>query len=299
MKKKIPIPFMKMQGAGNDFIVIDNRVAGLTPEELAAAARRLCLRRTSIGADALMALDEARGDADFRMIFYNADGTEAEMCGNGARCIARYAYEKEVAGGDMTIETVAGTVRAQRITERSYRVALPDQATLTGPHTLEVGAVASLMEAGSGDVGALEYRYVELGDPGIPHAVVVLADLDEPDVWTAERLTALGRFIRNSDVFPKGANVNFCKVLAPDEILLRTYERGVEGITDACGTGAGSTALALRATGLLAADDVKVRVPGGTLEIGITKDAAGRHLTLTGDTNIVAEGTVLDEDLQL
>jgi diaminopimelate epimerase len=285
------IPFAKMQGAGNDFIVVDNRTLGWTSADFAAAARRLCLRRASIGADALMALDSARKGADFRMVFFNADGTEAEMCGNGARCIARYAFEKGVAGAEMTFETVAGLVRAQRISERSYRVALPDPAVLTGPRHLAADV--------AGEEVALEYWYVELGDPGIPHAVVPLADLDAPDAWDAERLTALGRVIRRHDDFPKGANVNFCKVLAPGSVLLRTYERGVEAITDACGTGAGSTALALRSAGQLAADDVKVRVPGGTLEIGLTEDTAGRHLTLTGDTVFIATGFILDEDLEI
>ena len=115
------LPFTKMQGAGNDFIVINNMELGIDPARFPAIARRVCTPRLSLGGDALMVADRPETGGDLRMRFYNSDGTEGEMCGNGARCLARYAYEKGLSGDTMTIETVAGPVYGWRLSQREYK----------------------------------------------------------------------------------------------------------------------------------------------------------------------------------
>ena len=275
--------FHKMQGAGNDFIIINNMQLGLPVEKLPALAARVCTRRLSLGGDALMAVDNPTGGGDFKMRFYNADGSEGEMCGNGARCIARYAYEEKLAGEEMVIETLAGDVQAWRLEKRLYKIRLND------PTTVDTGGS---VEADGQSYGC---DYVELGDPGIPHAVVLLENLDTtPD----DDLRRLGREIRYHGRFAKGANVNFCKVLNSDTVLLKTYERGVEDLTLACGTGSGSTVTALKKRGLITAEQVRLMVPGGELFIETAEDESGHaRLYLIGDTNRVAEGEITDEDL--
>lgn len=277
--------FTKMQGAGNDFIVIDNKVLKLPLDRLPGMARRLCTRRISIGGDALMAADFPEQGGDFRMRFYNPDGTVAEMCGNGARCIARYAYERGFARAHMTIETVAGPVQAWRQDRRSYKI------KLNAPGTLELHRPVEAQ-------GRIwDCAYVELGNPGIPHAVVHYPGLADA---VEDELRALGRTLRFHSAFPKGANVNFYDVVSGGNVVEKTYERGVEDFTLACGTGSGSTAAVLTLLGKLPGPTVHLSVPGGDLWIEVEQTQARiTGLYLVGDTNIVAEGEIMDEDLVL
>jgi diaminopimelate epimerase len=273
------IPFSKMQGAGNDFIVLNNIELRYTGAQLSQLAKQLCQRKLSIGADAVMAVDTAEAGGDFRMRFYNADGTEAEMCGNGARCIARFAYEGGLAQAEMTIETVAGPVKAWRLNKRLYRI------LLNHPSLVEQELVLPLA-----DGTAMKANYVELGHPGLPHAVVEIQNLAD---YPLADLRLLGRELRFHRQFPKGANVNFYDVQADGQILLRTYERGVEDITLACGTGSGATALIATLKKQVKQQPVVLNELGGILKVEVTPE---HDLYLIGDTNRVTEGFATDED---
>ena len=275
--------FWKMNGAGNDFIVINNMKEKIPAEKLSGAVKTLCERHLSIGADGFMVV-EASEKADFKMLFYNSDGSMGEMCGNGARCICRYGYENGLAGETQTVETTAGIVTGHRIDKRLYQVRLNDPS-IVERRDIEV------------DGKTYECFYVELGNPGIPHAVVPIANLR--DYPTAE-LFDLGRKMRYHPAFPKGANVNFYEIVGADHIYERTYERGVEDFTYACGTGTGSMVTVLTLRGKVSGHGVRVDMNGGRLVIDV--DRTDRHINnlyLTGPTNIVCKGEVTDEDLIL
>lgn len=274
------IPFNKMQGAGNDFIVVNNLELGLTGEQLSQLAKQTCERRVSVGADTLIAIEAAKNGGDFYARYYNSDGSEAEMCGNGARCVARFAYETGLALEEMVIESIAGDVPAQRLSERIYRVQLNSPAVFKQDIVLQV------------EGREITVDYVELGNPGIPHLVVHYPDLAMTQL---ETILDLGRELRNHPAFEKGANVNFYDLLRDRHVVERTYERGVEDFTLACGTGTGSTAYVLNKKGLTPDNPVKVEVLGGQLQVNVE----GENLFLIGDTNRVVEGTIIDENLNL
>ena len=275
--------FWKMNGAGNDFLILDNRKEKLPKERFPRLARTLCERHLSLGADGLMIVEEPLSGGDLRMVFYNPDGTEGEMCGNGARCLCRYAYENVLSGPRQVLETKAGSVTGTRITARDYRIALPLPSVIVPELPLEIGGVR------------YPCAYVELGDPGIPHAVVPVPALAS---FPEEDLRRLGRAIRTHPAFPKGANVNFYELTGPDEILEKTYERGVEDFTYACGTGTGSLAAVLSLNGTVSGRGVRVRMRGGELILDVGLEAgAVSSLLLTGPTNIVAKGLITDESL--
>ncbi|MGN0680805.1 MAG: diaminopimelate epimerase [Candidatus Fimisoma sp.] len=275
--------FWKMNGAGNDFIIINNMDRSIAEDRWPYIARTLCQRHMSIGADGMMVVTESTGDADYRMMFFNSDGSMGEMCGNGARCIARYGYENGLAGEVQKIETTAGIIYGQRIDKRMYRVRLNDPSVII-PH-MKI------------DVDGREYEcaYVELGDPGLPHVAVPVINLREYD---ESELFRLGRKIRNHPEFTKGANVNFYEITGPDRIYERTYERGVEDFTYACGTGTGSVVTILTLRGAVSGKKVRVEVAGGELIIDAEREGKKiKNLYLTGPTNIVAKGEVTDEEL--
>ena len=275
--------FWKMNGAGNDFIIVNNVEEKVPVEKFSRIARTLCERHLSVGADGFMVV-ESSDKADYKMLFYNADGSVGEMCGNGARCIARYGYENGLAGETQIIETTAGIVKGERISSRLYKVRLNDP---------------SVMERRDIEVDGVTYAcwYVELGDPGIPHAVVPMQDLRHYD---EAKLFALGRKMRYHPAFPKGANVNFFEIVGEDHLFERTWERGVEDFTYACGTGTGSVVAVLTLLGKVSGTGVKVDMTGGQLIIDVVH--TGEHvddLYLTGPTNIVIKGEVTDEDLEI
>lgn len=272
------IPFYKLQGAGNDFILIDNQELNFASEQLTKFAARICTRRVSVGADTLIAVEAARGSGDFYARFFNADGSEAEMCGNGARCVARWAFETGIAKEKMIIETIAGDVPAERLDKRTYRVQLNSPTVFEGDKVIQI------------DGKSVTVDYVELGDPGIPHLVVHVADLAMTEL---ETILDFARKLRNHPAFEKGANVNFYDILSDQTVVERTYERGVEDFTLACGTGTGSTAFALTKKGLVKSDPVVIEVLGGQLQVNVVEN----DLYLIGDTNMVVKGTILDEDL--
>ena len=275
--------FWKMNGAGNDFIILNNLEEKLPETAFPLLARTLCTPHLSLGADGFMVVDKAQGQADFRMLFYNTDGSVGEMCGNGARCICRYGYETGLSGPQQVIETTAGIVTGTRMDRRQYRIRLNDPTTLRLDLALEA------------EGRTWPCAYVELGTPGLPHAVVPYPGLAEAD---REELFRLGRTLRYHPAFPKGANVNFYDLTGPDQVLERTYERGVEDFTLACGTGTGSVVTVLTLQGLVSGQGVQVSMGGGVLTVDV--DRAGEAISdlwLTGPTNIVAKGEIFDEEL--
>lgn len=238
-----------MNGAGNDFVVLDARDQKL---DFAALAKKLCART---GADGFMALDQSE-IADFRLHFYNSDGSRGEMCGNGSRCICRFAYENGIVKtDDMMIETDAGLVPGRRLSESQYQV------------QLNLPTVLDLQRR-------TRTAYVELGCPGSPHAVREVPDLTWEDKVL---LRDHARDLRLHKAFPKGANVNFYTWLGEGHIRILTYERGVEDYTLACGTGTGATAVVLWASGKLPGGKLIAENPGGTLTV--TVEGENGHIT--------------------
>ena len=271
--------FTKMNGAGNDFIIVENLRGELDEQKLSKLARTLCDRRMSIGADGLMAVVPAKGTADYGMLFFNCDGSLGEMCGNGARCICRYGYEHQLAGETQTIETTAGLVTGERIDAQNYRIRLPQPT--------EVQYLA--LDVDGQKVGCM---YLELGNPGIPHAVVQYPGLREAD---ERELFELGRKLRYHPAFPKGANVNFLEKLGENRFYERTWERGVEDFTYACGTGTGASVYAL-AQSRQCGDHGQVEMKGGLLIVDIVR--VGKKCTdllLTGPASLVCEGEAFEE----
>ena len=275
--------FWKMNGAGNDFLVLNNLEEHLPLQAFPVIARTLCERHLSIGADGFMVVDAATEGGDYKMLFYNSDGSVGEMCGNGARCICRYGYENGLAGEFQTVETTAGIVTGKRIDRRLYRVRLNDPTVMELEHPIEVDGVR------------YPCAYVELGNPGLPHAVVPYRDLKHAD---ENELRELGRAMRRHPSFPKGANVNFYELTGEDAVYERTFERGVEDFTYACGTGTGSVVSVLTLQGKVSGQGVAVDMTGGQLTIDVQRDGSRiSGLYLTGPTNIVCKGEIFDEDL--
>ena len=248
-----------MSGAGNDFMVIDARGLTLDFEEM---SKELCALS---GADGFMAVDYSER-ADFKLHFYNSDGSRGEMCGNGSRCICRFAYDHGIAGENMVVETDAGLVSGRRLSESQYLV------KLNNPGIVDLNR--------KGDIA-----YVELGNPGVPHAVVEVPGLN----WEqAEELREQGKSLRYDPAFPKGANVNFYQILGNAEVRILTYERGVEDYTLACGTGTGSVACCMWRKGELPGKRLTAHNRGGTLTVELdTQGDAVTSILLEGPTEVV------------
>jgi diaminopimelate epimerase len=265
------LKFSKMNGAGNDFVVVDNRDGSLALD--AAAIARVCDRHRGVGADGLLAVEPAVGDdADFRMRYYNCDGGEAEMCGNGARCFARFIRQFVPDGDTVTFETLAGPISAQ----------FPDdlvRINMGEPKKLELRKML--------DVNGQSYE-VHSVNTGVPHAVVFVDDLDAVDIQ------ALGAGLRYHEHFaPKGTNVNVVQVTGPQKIAIRTYERGVEAETLACGTGVVACAMIFHELHA-ATVPVSVLVKGGDwLEVDFDILAGVyANVTLSGPADRVFDGEI-------
>ena len=272
--------FFKVHGNGNDFIVLDNREGRLSDSDLRSAAAALCRRRASVGADGLMAVERA-GEAegvDFRMRIFNADGSEAAMCGNGARALARYAYERGIAPSPMRFATGAGTVEAT--------VEPPFVELDMGRLDLAGGAFGRSLRA-----GGVAFPFVFL-TVGVPHCVL-LADED----YSRDAMREMGREVRwNTELFPEGTNVNFARCTSPDEVRAVTYERGVEDLTDSCGTGCVAVAVAAALVWGMGSP-VRVANPGGvnTVRLEFASGNGSVHAWLMGRTALVASGVLLEE----
>jgi diaminopimelate epimerase len=270
------IDFWKMNGSGNDFILIDNREGEVGEDEMGRLVERICRRRESVGADGFIAVTGS-DRYDFSWRFFNADGGEAEMCGNGARCVARFAYLKAIAGPRMTFETLAGPVTAE-VKGRIVKVLMPNPSGLAMDIDLP-------LEPG--------WMNVDFVNTGVPHLVIQVEDLEGCPV--VDR----GRAIRYHAGFaPEGTNVDFIKVLDPGHIEIRTYERGVEDETLACGTGAIASAITVSARGS-ANSPVKVRTRGGEeLRIHFKREGnAFSQVWLGGNTSLVFKAQLCEEAL--
>ena len=258
-----------MNGAGNDFVLLDNREGRLRLD--AARVARLCDRHRGVGADGVIALiPSGSGKADWAWEFFNSDGSVAEMCGNGARCFARFVQRLTGAQERIGFETAAGVIAASFVGDQ-VTIDLTRPRNLRLDQTLEVGDRPMTVHA---------------LDTGVPHAVTFVDDADQAMVQ------ALGAALRFHPHFaPRGTNVNFVQLLGPAAIRVRTYERGVEGETLACGTGV--TASALIAARVHAfGPPVRVLVQGGdTLEVDFIREGdAFDRVRLTGPADFTFEG---------
>jgi diaminopimelate epimerase len=272
----LPIPFWKMSGAGNDFIIIDHRKPLVPKELMAEFARLVCRRKFSVGADGLFLIEPSEL-VDFKWRFFNADGSEAEMCGNGARCVARFAYMQGIAAARMRFETLAGFIDA---------TVADTQATIrmTSPHSFRFDRQVEV---------AGQMIMVHSVDTGVPHAVIFVDDIDSVDV------VGLGRQIRYHTVFaPAGTNVNFVGRMAGG-FRIRTYERGVEDETMACGTGVVAGAL-IAAAKDLAGSLVTMTTSGGiTLEVQFSGELSqnSEQVLLKGPAHLIYKGELTAEAL--
>ncbi len=269
------LPFFKMHGGGNDFVLIDHRDRPIPEAEYSRFAKRVCAPKIGVGADGLI-LIETSEKADFRWRFFNADGSEAEMCGNGARCAARFAVLHGLAGHSLAFETMAGLIAAE-VQDRQVEV------TMVGVEDLRLNLSIPL------EKGHLSGHFLRVG---VPHVAVPVENLDEVPIrqW--------GREIRYHRLFePAGTNVNFVKVKDLHNLAVRTYERGVEDETLACGTGAVASAIISARLGK-AASPVAVHTRGGEM-LTVSFELTGDRITqvlLKGDALVVYQGELwLDE----
>ncbi|MBM3213716.1 diaminopimelate epimerase [Candidatus Poribacteria bacterium] len=261
---------MKLSGAGNDFVIIDNRQG--TVQADARFVERVCARRLSVGADGLLLVENPSdpAQADFRMRYFNADGGEAETCGNGARCISRFAHVNGIAGENMRFETLAGVYESEIRGERvRVQMSDPKDMRLDFPLALRGG----------------EFK-VSFANTGVPHVVFFCESVDDVDV------VGLGRQTRyHADFAPAGTNANFVTVTGRNSMRIRTYERGVEDETLACGTGSIAAAILGGARGVVQSP-VTLRTQGGfdlTVSFELVGESA-QSIHLEGDARIVYVG---------
>lgn len=265
--------FTKMSGAGNDFVVLDNRFYQFSTAELSAIARHVCQRRHGIGADGILALGEAQSEGcDYRMIYHNPDGSEGTMCGNGARCVARYArtagYNQEYA----VIETVSGAYRTQVPADPTADVRIWFEKPIHWQPSFR------LQTPPDKSIADIHFLW-----SGTEHLVCFTDSLSQVSVgvW--------GPAIRSDKALgPEGANVNFAEVADRSALRVRTYEKGVEAETLACGTGAVASAAAAVWSDRLSAGRIKVEMLGGMLHVGLSKD----QVYLEGPAETVYRGSI-------
>lgn len=275
MKK---VPFKKMHGCGNDFIIIDNRESIMKSFELSLFVKSVCTRRFHIGADGLMLLEKSN-IADFKMRYFNSDGSEGEMCGNGARCIVKYAYLMEIGRDVMTFETLNGIYEG-RVLNENVQIKFP-------PIPIKDFSLNQPFPFNEND---FFYHFAWVG---VPHTVFIERNIDQKQ---DEDFIQWARKIRyNPAICTSGTNVNLIEIVDKNQIKMRTYERGVEDETFACGSGATASAII---SGLLGnvSSPVKVHTKGGVLTITfrITEDDV-QDIFLEGNAVVVAEGELLSE----
>ena len=268
------IPFIKMSGSGNDFILIDHRKPILQKDRMKELAQKVCRRRVSIGADGLIFI-EPSDKADFKWRFFNADGSEGEMCGNGGRCAARFASLKGIAGSSLTFETIAGILSA-RVDGKRVKL------ELTRPHSLKLDETLSV------DGKSLKVSSI---NTGVPHAVCFVDDVERWDVLR------MGRAIRNHPHYaPSGTNADFVQLVKGSHLIVRTYERGVEDETLACGTGLVASSLVAAFKGLVTSP-VSVKTQGGEV-LGVHFEIEGKEVKRVfyeGDVRIIYEAEMWEE----
>lgn len=271
------IPFYKMSGSGNDFIIIDNRKDVMQDINIKEFAAKVCTPRVSLGADGLILIENST-KADFKWRLFNADGSEAEMSGNGARCAARFACINRVASFQMFFETLSGIIKAE-VKDDRVMVQMPDPKDIRLDHKIEIDG--------------REYQGSFI-NTGVPHFVYFVEDVEKVDV------VELGRKTRYHSVFrPSGTNVNFARVIDSQNITIRTYERGVEDETLACGTGSVATALIAGSTGRCTSPVVLATRGGMPLFVSFSWDGERfRNVFLGGDARVICAGEIWEEAWQ-
>ncbi len=275
---KRSISFTKMHGSGNDFILIDNRDNFIRPSQVPDVVARLCRRKFGVGADGLILIEDS-SVADFKWGFFNADGSEAEMCGNGGRCAARFAYLNGIAPEKLSFETLAGIIHAE-VKGRQVKLQMSSPKDLQLDISLEIR-----------DQEFVVHRL----NTGVPHTVMLVDDIEATPVFE------WGRFIRYQPVFqPEGTNVNFVQVVDRHQIRIRTYERGVEDETLACGTGAVASAIICSIKGHCESP-VEVKTWGGEVltiyfQLSNKEEQVAENVYLQGDAILVYKGK-LGEDI--
>ena len=274
--------FWKMHGLGNDYIVIDNRSQKISGERAAKLAKRLCQRRFSVGADGLLLVSNSTV-ADVKMRVFNADGSEAEMCGNGIRCFAKYCYDNGIVHKDeFSVETLSGvkhvwlTLKGNQVAAVRVDMGAPNWERSSLPMLGQGTCINEHLE-----VNGEAYRVTCLS-MGNPHCIIFVDDVDEFPV------DCVGPLLENHPVFPKRTNVGFVQVLNRSELKVRVWERGC-GETLACGTGTCAAVAAANKLGKVG-DKVTVHVVGGDLQVEV-----GKSLFLSGAAEKVYEGTLFKE----
>ena len=266
-----------MSGSGNDFIIIDNRLNIVDEKDLSNFIAKICRRKLAVGADGFILVEDS-GKADFRWRFFNSDGSIAEMCGNGARCVARFAYLNDIAGPNMSFETLAGIVEAQVIGDRA-KVKMTDPAAFKTDDTIHLKN------------GPLSIFSI---NTGVPHVVIVKQQIDDVNV------VEMGREIRFHEQFsPAGTNVNFASHITDNTIAIRTYERGVEDETLACGTGAAACAIVMAHKMKIGSPINVLTQSGGYLKI-FFKEKEGKYydVYLEGDARIIYKAQLWEDAWQ-
>ena len=268
------LTFYKMSGSGNDFILIDNRAGSVDEENVAALVASICRRKLSVGADGMILIEES-DRADFKWRYFNADGGEVEMCGNGGRCAARLAYLKGIAGPRLSFETMSGVIRAE-VTGGLVKLEMPESTIAELDYPLKV-------EEETFTVSSITV--------GVPHVVIWVTDLEASPVFKA------GRAIRYHERYsPAGTNVNFVKQFDNGTFAIRTYERGVEDETLACGTGSVGTALIAATKGMTTSPAVLHTRGGEDLKVYFEKSGESfSGVFLEGEARVIYEGKLSNE----
>ncbi len=270
------IPFMKLSGAGNDFVIINNlnRVVDSTNSEFVNFVTKICQRRMSVGADGVL-LVEPTEDVDFRMRYFNADGGEVETCGNGARCISKFAYLKGIVSEQMQFLTNAGIYEAEIVGDNvKVRMSDPTDIRMNVPLRLEDGV-----------------HNIGFANSGVPHVVFFVDDLEATDVFDLGQQTRY-----HNDFKPAGTNANFICIHSQELIEIRTYERGVENETLACGTGSIASAIVSATLGKVQSP-VSVKTASGVvlkIHFDLENDAA-KNVYLEGDARVIFAGELTSE----
>lgn len=270
------IPFIKLQGNGNDFILIDEKEGEVIPNEMKGTFARLYLdRRFGIGGDGVLFLS-ASEKADVKMRLFQPDESEAEMCGNGIRCLAKYAFDAGYVEEQCRVETLAGEIAVEMGYEEdnfTATIKMPDPA-------FDRGSVPATGEAGVDYEEEIAGYTVYAANTGVPHAVVFVDEIGQVPIM------AEGPVIRNHASFPRGANVNFVEVKCEDELHIRTFERGIEAETFSCGTGATAAAAVAHRHGKVG-EKVLVITKGGPLTITLGDETKVRGPACTVFSGII------------
>lgn len=277
MQRKLVVEFTKMNGAGNDFIILDNRFYFFSPDELSVLAKQYCPRRTGIGADGLLALQAAQDPQyDYRMTYYNADGSLGTMCGNGARCLAQFAQWAGIHADMYAFESDAGVYRAKVLEHGRVRLFVQP------PQRMTVEVLPSTVLAKN--INACHFIWI-----GTEHVVCEVATSLKELVIEKE-----GPILRYHEAFaPTGANVNFIERIDGQTLQVRTFEKGVEAETLACGTGAIASAVMATMQGLVDKVPVTVEMVGGTLLVGFEQEEGTfTDVWLEGPTATIYRGTI-------